>query len=128
MRKIKRNTVNNENLTNKFYSHITKICFHINMFCSYIQKRICLQIQKPHSKLPRQILEYEMQRGYICDNWKISFLPLLIFNWRTFSRRVIARRWRQSAKNKVLTNQKSRNRWCQIVRRAIWRILCGVIL
>ena len=26
-----------------------------------------------------------------CDNWKPSFLPRLIFNWRRFSRRVTAR-------------------------------------
>ena len=29
--------------------------------------------------------------GSLCDNWKPSFLPLLIFNWRTFSRWVTAR-------------------------------------
>ena len=23
-------------------------------------------------------------RGYLCNNWKPSFSPLLIFNWRTF--------------------------------------------
>ena len=43
-------------------------------------------------------------RGCLCDNWKPSFLPHLIFNWRTFSRRVTARWWRQWAKNQVLTN------------------------
>ena len=26
--------------------------------------------------------------GCLCENWKPSFLPLLIFNWSTFSRRV----------------------------------------
>ena len=61
--------------------------------------------------------------GCLCDNWKPSFLPLLIFDWRTFSRRVTARWWRQSAKNQVSTNQNSRNRWCLIVRCIIcwWR-------
>ena len=29
--------------------------------------------------------------GCLSDNWKPSFLPLLLFNWRTFSRRVTAR-------------------------------------
>ena len=29
-------------------------------------------------------------RSFLCDNWKPSFLPRLIFNWRTFSRRVTA--------------------------------------
>ena len=37
-------------------------------------------------------------RGCLCDNWKSIFLPLLIFEWRTFSRRVTAWWWRQSAK------------------------------
>ena len=59
-------------------------------------------------------------RGCLPSNWKPSFLPLLIFNWRTFSRWVTAHWWRQWAKNQVLSNQNSRNRWCQIVRRTIW--------
>ena len=63
------------------------------------------------------------KRGCLCDNWKLSFLPLLIFNWHTFSRQVTTRWWRQWAKNQVLTNQNSKNRWCQIVRRIIWKIL-----
>ena len=57
--------------------------------------------------------------GCLCDNWKLSFLPRLIFNWRTFSRRVTARWWPQWIKNQVSTNQNSRNRWCQIVRRTV---------
>ena len=48
-------------------------------------------------------------------------MPLLIIDWRKFSRRVTARWWRQWAKNLVLTNQNSRNRWCHIVRRTICR-------
>ena len=56
-----------------------------------------------------------------CDNWKPNFLPRLMFNWRTFSRRVKARWWHQRAKNQGLTNQNSRNRWCQILRQTIWR-------
>ena len=62
-------------------------------------------------------------RGCLCGNGKPSFLPLHIFNWRSFSRRVTARWWRQWAKNEVLTNQNSRNRSCQIVRRTIWNML-----
>ena len=62
---------------------------------------------------------YSNWRGCLCDNWKLIFLPLLIFDWCTFSRRVTARWWCQSAKNQVSTNQKSRNRWCLIVRRTI---------
>ena len=46
----------------------------------------------------------------LCDNWKPSFLLRLLFNWRTFSRRVPARWLRQSAKNQVLINQNSKNR------------------
>ena len=38
--------------------------------------------------------------GCLCHNYRSSFLPLLIFDWRTFSRRVTARWWRQSAKIK----------------------------
>ena len=59
-------------------------------------------------------------RGCLCGNWKSIFLPLLIFDWRTFLRRVTAWWWRQSAKNEVSTNQNSRNRWCLIVRRTIY--------
>ena len=58
--------------------------------------------------------------GCLCDNWKPSFLHLLIFDWRTFSRRTTARWWRQSAKNQVSINQNPRNRRCHIVRRTIW--------
>ena len=68
-------------------------------------------------------------RGCLCDNLKHSFLPLLTFDWRTFSRGVTARCWRQSAKNQVRTNQNSRNRQCLIVRRTICQIIqirwCG---
>ena len=58
-------------------------------------------------------------RGCLCDNWKPSFLPLLILDWRTFSRRVTSRWWRQWAKYQVPTNQNSRNKRCLIVRRTI---------
>ena len=47
-------------------------------------------------------------RECLCDSCTSSFLPLLIFDWRTFSRRVTTRWWRQSAKNQVSTNQNSR--------------------
>ena len=59
-------------------------------------------------------------RGCLCGKWEASFLPLLVFNWRTFSRWITARWWRQWAKNQVLTNRNSRNRWCHIVRRTMW--------
>ena len=55
-------------------------------------------------------------RGCLCDNWQPSFLLLLILDWRTFSRRVTTRWWRQWAKTQVPTNQNWRNRWCLIVR------------
>ena len=57
--------------------------------------------------------------GCLCDNWQPSFLPLLLFNWRTFSRRVTARCWRQSVKSQVSANQNSRNRLCHIARRTV---------
>ena len=63
--------------------------------------------------------------GCLCDSWKPSFLSLLIFNYRTFSRRVTGRWWCQWENNQVLTNQNSRNRLCQIVRRTIsycWKL------
>ena len=47
------------------------------------------------------------------DILKPSFLPRLIFNWRTFSRRVTARWWRQWAKNQVPTNENSVVSHCQ---------------
>ena len=55
-------------------------------------------------------------RGCVCGSRKPSFVPHLIFNWCTFSRRITARWSRGWAKNQVLTNQNSRNSWCQIVR------------
>ena len=55
------------------------------------------------------VLYWQNFRGYLCDNWKPSFWPLLIFNWRTFSRPVAARWWRHWAKNQLLTNQHWRN-------------------
>ena len=47
--------------------------------------------------------------GCLCDNWKPKFLLLLIFDWRTFSKRVTAgwRRHTPSVKNQVSTNQNS---------------------
>ena len=66
--------------------------------------------------------------GYLCDNWKPSFFTLLIFKWHTLSSWATARWSRQRAKNQVLTNQNSRNRWGQIERRTICylstRFLC----
>ena len=49
----------------------------------------------------RHVYQKSTTRGCLCDNWKPSFLPRLIFNWRTFSRRVTARWWRQWAKNQI---------------------------
>ena len=57
-------------------------------------------------------------------HWKPSFLPFLIFDWRTFSRRVTACWWSQSAKNQVSTNQNWRNRWCHIASRTICYVRC----
>ena len=62
--------------------------------------------------------------------WQLEtqFFDLLRFKWHTFSRWVTARWSCQRAKNQVLTNQNSRNRWGQIVRRTICylstRFLC----
>ena len=57
--------------------------------------------------------------GCVCDNWEPGFLPRLIFNWRTFLRRVTVRWPREWAKDQVSSNQNSRNRWCQITRGTI---------
>ena len=70
-----------------------------------------------NDKIYDRDLCHERVRGCLCDIWKPSFLPLPIFNWSTFSRRVTAHWWRQWAKNQLLTNQNSRNRW--IVRRTM---------
>ena len=58
-----------------------------------------------------------LQRDCFCPCNKLisSFLPHLSFKWRTFSRRVTARWWRQWAKIQLWTNQNSRNNWYQIV-------------
>ena len=58
--------------------------------------------------------------GCLYDNWKHSFLPRLIFNWRTFPRRVTELWSRGWEKNQVSTNQNSRNSWSLIARRTIW--------
>ena len=36
-------------------------------------------------------LEKQTLRGCLCDNWKPSPFPLVIFDWCTLSRRVTAR-------------------------------------
>ena len=61
-------------------------------------------------------VEAQNHRSCLFDNWKPSFLPPLIFNWRTFSRQVTVHWSHGWAKNQVLTNQNSRNSWYQIVR------------
>ena len=55
--------------------------------------------------------------GCFCDHWKHSFLPWLIFNWRTFSRRVTAH---CDVSEQVSTNQNLRNGWCHIVRGTVF--------
>ena len=59
-------------------------------------------------------------RGYLCNKLISSFWPHLLFNWRTFSRRVASHYWHQWAKTQVWTNQNSRNNWYQIVTWTIW--------
>ena len=74
-----------------------------------VQKHIW-KIRNTTKRLVRFLL-----RRCLCDNWKSSFLPLLVFDWCTFSRWVTACWWCPWAKNQVLNNQNSRNRWRQIV-------------
>ena len=57
-----------------------------------------LKIYAPSSEVSLKLFMIETLnivnfRGCVCDNWKSSFLPHVIFNWRTFLRRVTAR-WR----------------------------------
>ena len=55
-----------------------------------------------------------MKRGCLCDNWKSGcFLLLVMFDWRTSSRRVKSRWWRQSGKNQVSSNDNSVVSLCQ---------------
>ena len=71
-------------------------------------------------------------RGYLCDNCIPSFLHLLIINWRTFSRRVTARWWHQSAKNqqKISVDQSELETsvvsHCQMYCRLIWNLKQGL--
>ena len=58
--------------------------------------KICSCLSEDFSRHPH----FWKQGGCLCDNWKPSFLPLLIFEWHTFSRRVTVRWWRQSSKVK----------------------------
>ena len=60
--------------------------------------------------------------------WQLETQLRLVFNWRTFSRRVTARWWRQWAKNQVWSNQNSRKRRRQMVRRTIWKCLPNYIM
>ena len=58
-----------------------------------------LKIYAPSSEVSLKLFMIETLnivnfRGCVCDNWKSSFLPHVIFNWRTFLRRVTAR-WRR---------------------------------
>ena len=61
-----------------------------------------------------------LYRSSLCNKLISSFLSHLPFNWRTFSRRVTACWWRQSAKIQVWTNQNSRNNWYQIITRTVY--------
>ena len=83
------------------YELILKVNFYVWITSYYLwqELRVCFYIQG----------------GCFSDSWKRSFLLRLIFNWRTFSRRVTACWWRQWAKIQMSTNHNSRNRWCQIV-------------
>ena len=72
---------------------------------------------KTKNQLRTPELSFSQLGCCLCDNWKSSFLPRLIFKW--FQRRVTAHWWGQWAINQVSTNQISRSRRCQIVRRTI---------
>ena len=61
------------------------------------------------SSVKLQDISVTLFRSLPMWHWKNNFLPPLIFNWRTFSRRATARWLRQWAKNQVLANQNSRN-------------------
>ena len=74
------------------------------------QKRVYVRYAKPVFHM-QDLFEYNYLRmhdrpnnavvsygGCLCDNLKPSSLPLLIFNWRTFSRRVTACWWRREQK------------------------------
>ena len=50
----------------------------------FIKSRFGLASEKYNIRL------FHSLRGYLCGNWKPSFLPRLIFNRRTFSRLVTA--------------------------------------
>ena len=57
--------------------------------------------------------------------WQLEtqlFAPPL-FNWRTFLRQVAARWSCRGAKNQVSTNQNSKNRWYQILRGTICKLI-----
>ena len=52
------------------------------------------RITKSRKNLDKQDkidLEKQTLSGCLCDSWKTSPFPLVIFDWRTFSRRVTAR-------------------------------------
>ena len=99
----------------------------LKVILSLIFRIIPLRLGIDQEDKGEELLSLCVVRGCLCDNCTPSFLPLLIFGWRTFSRRVTARWWRQSAKNQVSTNQNSRNRWCLIARRTICDIKFDII-
>ena len=62
-------------------------------------------------------------RSCLCDNWKPSFLLRLIFNWRTFSRRVTARWSRGWAKNQQAYQHQITKTCCDIWQRVVFYLI-----
>ena len=121
------------NLSNYILKHIqfqymyTKNERHTHMSVFFANKNSILDISLQKNVTSKLILVLEVRYKSFCKKvfiWQLETqpFPLLIFYCRTFSRRFVARWWRQSEKNQVSTNQNSRNRWCLIVGRFLWLI------
>ena len=96
---------------------------------TYIQLHTCNYIYPSVNAEFKALLEDN--KTLAC--WKVWILQkrhMSLINWRTLSRRVTRRWWRQWAKNQVLTNQNTRNRWCHIVRSTVYLIcflVCSIL-
>ena len=60
------------------------------MFEKFLTLNLMLHEKLDFVVLLGKVDSNKLIRGCLSDSWKPSFLPLLIFDWRTFSRRVTA--------------------------------------
>ena len=85
----------------KSVTHILQWWNLVQLYLTRKRSKKCMN-HLTHPMSPASHESWIGLRRCLCDNWKPSFLSLLIFNWRTFLRRATSRWWHQWAKNQVL--------------------------